>query len=452
MVTANIRLLCELGSGGMAKVWIAEHLALRTRIVVKFLSDEHIDDARTRSRFSREAAAASQVKSPHVVQMLDYGIALDGTPFIAMELLEGRDLHAHLYALGRLTPHETIVIVRQVSKALGKAHARGIVHRDIKPENIFLCDSLEDDSEPFVKLLDFGIAKGGQHAQLADHEMTQTGAIIGTPHFMSPEQIFGGAVDARSDLWSLGVVAFLCLTGAVPFTGRSVGEIALSVKTGQAPRPSELADLPPAIDAWFSRACARDPSTRFQTARDLADALAEAVGETCEPSGARRFSIPTPTPTPMPTQLVISVPPPNPEPIVAAAPAPARLLTALDAHPITIPNFRPRGRRTWIALTLVAALAVLVAVFARGRREDTSAKESTPPPPQDLSLEWKPVASATTTASAQPSAIAEVTPKPTTTPTPKPSAKPPKTTFKPKTKTPTKPIKSSSSPKHAKAR
>src|SRR5579859_5297092 len=156
-VTATIRLLRRLGAGGMGSVWVAEHLSLRTQVVVKFMAIELAASADAVERFSREAAAAAQVKSPHVVQMHDHGVTPSGVPFIVMELLEGHDLGKHLAARGRLSIGETAEIVGQVCKALARAHERGIVHRDIKPDNIFLCAN--PDGEIFVKLLDFGIAK-----------------------------------------------------------------------------------------------------------------------------------------------------------------------------------------------------------------------------------------------------------------------------------------------------
>jgi serine/threonine protein kinase len=349
MITPSVRLVRELGAGGMGKVWIADHLALRTRIVVKFLAAELQDDVRTRARFSREAAAASQVKSPHVVQMLDHGVAPDGTPFIAMELLEGRDLRAHLQTRGRLPVSEVVAIVRQVAKALSKAHERGIVHRDIKPENIFLCDTI-DPRDPFVKILDFGIAKGGEHCVVADFEATQAGMLIGTPDYMSPEQLLGGEVDARSDLWALGVVAFQALTGHLPFIGRNLGELALALHGGVTSRPSELVpSIPQAIDGWFCRVCAGEKSDRFQSARELADALAEAAGETGDASGARPW--PTMTEVPLASSL-------TPCPMSVPVPANAANTGNMVAR-------RSSGARWAFAATVLLVLAGTGVFFAR---------------------------------------------------------------------------------------
>jgi serine/threonine-protein kinase len=275
MVTSNVRLLRPLGEGGMGSVWLAEHLSLHTNVVVKFMAADLAKSMEAIARFSREAAAASQVKSPHVVQTLDHGVAPNGSPYIVMELLEGHDLGVHLEEHGRLAPTEVVAIVSQLARALVRAHERGIVHRDIKPSNIFLCDA--GGGELFVKLLDFGIAKGADMPLL--DASTRTGSFVGSPFYMSPEQVVGAKnVDAKSDLWSLGVVAFEALTGEKPFLAETVGALALAIHRDELPVPSRRAPgILPSVDAWFARACAREPSERFASAKDMADALALAV-------------------------------------------------------------------------------------------------------------------------------------------------------------------------------
>ena len=274
MVTQNVRLVRPLSEGGMGSVWVADHLALHTAVVVKFMTRDLAANPEARSRFSREAAATAQVKSPHVVQTLDHGITDDGRPYIVMELLEGRDLSSHLEASGRMSPREVAFVVSQLSRALDRAHARGIVHRDIKPENIFLCDS--GDGEIFVKLLDFGIAKA--NIPKLDGS-TKTGSLFGTPFYMSPEQLVGAKeIDFHSDLWSLGVVAFEAMTGKKPFEAETVGGIAVKAHTDPLPKPStHVPDLPSAIDGWFAKACARDPQARFGSAKEMAEALSAAA-------------------------------------------------------------------------------------------------------------------------------------------------------------------------------
>jgi len=274
-VTPSVRLLSPIGEGGMGSVWLADHTGLNTRVVVKFMLDGLDSSTTARARFKREAEAASQVKSPHVVQTFDYGVTSEGVPFIVMEHLEGRDLGAELAARGALDPATVVTIVTQVAKALTKAHAAGLLHRDIKPANIFLCHG-EAEDELFVKLLDFGIAKTPNVEGEADLDgQTKTGQVVGTPFYMSPEQVTAQkVVDLRSDLWSLGIVAFEALTGHRPYDGPSFGALAVKIATGEQPRPSaENPALPASVDAWFARACARDPAARFASARELADGL-----------------------------------------------------------------------------------------------------------------------------------------------------------------------------------
>jgi serine/threonine-protein kinase len=276
MVTPSVKLVRPLGEGGMGAVWVADHLALRTQVVVKFIASGLKDSKEATERFSREAAAAAQVKSPHVVQTFDHGFTPDGHPYIVMELLEGRDLGAFLDAERRCSPQLVVEIIAQLARALDRAHERGIIHRDIKPGNIFLCDG--GRGEVFVKLLDFGIAKGVEIPRVDSG--TKTGAMIGSPFYMSPEQILGSkSIDHRSDLWSVGVVAYEALTGDNPFDAETMGGLAIKIHSEPLPLLStKLPGLSPAIDAWFQRACARPVPDRFGSAKEMAEALAAALG------------------------------------------------------------------------------------------------------------------------------------------------------------------------------
>jgi len=276
----------------MGAVWVAEHQSLRTQVVVKFMSGELLKSPEATARFSREAAAASQVKSPHVVQTFDHGITPEGTPYIVMELLEGRDLEHHIRAAGKMSPRETVAIVAQLARALAKAHERSIVHRDIKPSNVFLCDA--GGGEMFVKLLDFGIAKGADAGIVGS--TTRTGSFIGSPFYMSPEQVVGAKdIDFRSDLWSLGVVAFEALTGEKPFIAETVGALALKIHRDPLPKATKAnPELPAAVDAWFEKACAREPSARFTSAREMADALAVAATGEKMSAGVNVDRVPAP--------------------------------------------------------------------------------------------------------------------------------------------------------------
>jgi serine/threonine-protein kinase len=276
MVTPSVKLVRPLGEGGMGSVWVADHLALHTQVVVKFIASSLKDSKDATERFSREAAAAAQVRSPHVVQTFDHGFTADGVPYIVMELLVGRDLGDFIDKEGKASPELVVEIIAQLARALDRAHERGIVHRDIKPGNIFLCDG--GGGDVFVKLLDFGIAKGVDVPQLDSG--TKTGAMIGSPFYMSPEQILGSKnIDHRSDLWSVGVVAFEALTGQKPFDAETMGGLAIRIHSEPLPLVTKLVPgLSPAVDAWFQRACSRPVPDRFNTAKEMAEALAAALG------------------------------------------------------------------------------------------------------------------------------------------------------------------------------
>jgi serine/threonine-protein kinase len=286
------RLAQPLGRGGMGSVWRAEHLSLSSPVAVKLIHARAAESPDAQARFLREAQAAAALRSPHVVQVLDHGVE-EGVPFIVMELLEGESLGARLARLGALSPAETSRIVTHVARAIAKAHEAGIVHRDLKPDNVFLVD---DGHEGTTKVLDFGIAK------IADGfgetgSSTHTGAVLGSPHYMSPEQARGTrAVDHRTDLWALGVIAFQCLTGRRPFEGAVLGDLLLRICAEPIPVPSAIAHVPPGFDAWFARATERDPDRRFQSATDLAESLRQlcGIGQTAPPASLPVPSVPAP--------------------------------------------------------------------------------------------------------------------------------------------------------------
>jgi eukaryotic-like serine/threonine-protein kinase len=274
LVTPNVRLDRPLGEGGMGSVWLADHLSLHSKVVVKFISDALATSEEARTRFAREAAAASQVKSPHVVQTFDHGVMSDGTPYIVMEHLEGRSLGDTLTECGAMEAALVIDIVAQLSRALDKAHASGIVHRDIKPDNVFLCDA--GTGEVFVKLLDFGIAKG-QSAAISGE--TKTGSVMGSPLYMSPEQLMGAKdLDFHSDLWSVGVLVFEALSGVRPFEADTVGALTMRIHNQAHPKPSSVMEgATSELDSWFEKACNVQPNLRFESAKKLADALSVAL-------------------------------------------------------------------------------------------------------------------------------------------------------------------------------
>jgi serine/threonine protein kinase len=282
ILAGRYRLEVRLGQGGMGSIWRAEHLVLQAPVAVKLIDRDAVPDEDTLSRFMREAKAAASLRSPHVVQIIDYGVE-GPLPFMVMELLEGETLAQRLKRVRRLSRQDTARVLTHVGRAVGRAHEAGIVHRDLKPENVFLVKNEDDE---IAKVLDFGVAKI-DHALLgSEGTRTRTGSILGTPYYMSPEQAQGNkAVDSRSDLWSLGVIAFECLTGQRPFFSDGLGDLVLTICVRDMPVPSDVAPVPLGFDAWFAKACARDPEQRFQTARELTDALREALGLDAKDAG-----------------------------------------------------------------------------------------------------------------------------------------------------------------------
>ena len=275
-----------VGSGGMGTVWLGRHEQLGTRLAIKFIRPQFAERPDARRRFEIEARAAASVDSKHAVKVYDYGVTDKGLPFIVMEYLEGESLSEALIRRGPFPPKEAAQVIAHASKALTKAHAAGIVHRDLKPDNIFLAANVEGEGGELgyvVKLVDFGIAKmldvspGGNGGLKGP---TQEGSVIGTPNFMSPEQLtVGGTPNALTDIWSLGACAFAAFTARIPFEGEVLGDIVLKVCVEPLPVPSKFVqDVPAGLDAWFLRACHREPLKRFQSVSELSEQLVKVCG------------------------------------------------------------------------------------------------------------------------------------------------------------------------------
>ena len=279
-ITANVRLVEHLADGGMGSVWVGEHLTLERRVAVKVISEQVLEAGgdEVLARFAREAKAVAKIRSPHVVEIYDYGLTEDQTPYIVMEFVEGETLGERLDREGQLALSDVAVIVTQTAKALTAAHKLGIVHRDIKPDNIFLVDT--DEEELFVKLLDFGIAKDAQAVQV--DRLTGTRSVLGTPEYMSPEQLLTPkAVNYRADLWAVGAVGYHMVTGQVPFASETLAGLFAAITQSTSPPPSSVQpSLPPTLDAWFVKALAREPDDRFGSAKEMAAAFEAACGST----------------------------------------------------------------------------------------------------------------------------------------------------------------------------
>ena len=293
----------KIGEGGMGRVYLARHVRLPQNVAVKVLHPWLVRDPSVVTRFRREAVNASQIENEHVARVFDHGELGDGLLYIAMEFAEGKPLGEIIARNGPLPIGRAIEITRQVADALAAAHERPtpIVHRDLKPDNILL--GVRRDGSDRVKVVDFGIAEamsgGGP-------KLTQQGLVIGTPEYMSPEQLSASSLDWRSDIYSLALVTFYMLTGRLPFVGESPHEAALMRLRD---RPKTLAEVtndgtwPPALQAVIDKALARTPAERYDTAPEFAQALADAVGvperAATSPTPVR-VDIPTPSPFPAP--------------------------------------------------------------------------------------------------------------------------------------------------------
>ena len=275
-IDGRYRVLRRIGSGGMADVWLAEDPHLQRRVALKVLHRRFAQDREFVERFRREAEAAAGLSHPNIVAVYDRG-EVEGTYYIAMQLLEGRSLKA-LIDQG-LTPEQAVPLVRQVLEAAGFAHRHGVVHRDLKPQNVLV------DDEGVATVTDFGIARAGAS------EITQVGSVMGTPHYLSPEQAQGQAVTAVSDLYSVGVILYEALAGQVPFEADSAVAIAMKQVSSAPQRPSSIAPaVSPALDAVTMRALEKDPGQRFQSAEAFIAALDAAVRDPGAGQGTAAFA------------------------------------------------------------------------------------------------------------------------------------------------------------------
>jgi eukaryotic-like serine/threonine-protein kinase len=354
IVAGKYRLDAVIGEGGMGAVWAATHTGLGQAVAIKFISKEFVTSPEALRRFDAEAKAAAQLRSRHVVQVFDNGTLEDGTPYIAMELLRGENVFARVHRAGPVPLNEVVEILGQCCRALGRAHAAGIIHRDIKPDNIFLAQTDEDGI--LVKVVDFGIAKFASNPN--DHGSTRTGAVLGTPLYMSPEQARGlKSIDYRTDLYSLGLVAYTMLTGNLAFSSESFGDLLLQICT--APLPSLCANapwLPAAMETWFQRACARDPAARFVSAQEFADALRAASDGTVRASA-------------LPESVLQQTPGPsgNPAHAVSVGTASGMSRSGDRAAAVVVP--KSRGALVAVILLLLVGAIAVAAVLTLGKKD-----------------------------------------------------------------------------------
>ncbi len=280
MLTDKYRIDERISEGGMGTVYRATHVLMEKRVAIKILHPTLAADDKIVARFSREARAASRISHPHALNVTDFGESQSGVVFLVMEYLHGRTLKEEVQAAGPLALPRVVEIIKQVTGALDSAHAEGVVHRDLKSDNIMLVEA--PNGSDWAKVLDFGIAKIKEPVDGYDPGLTAPNLIIGTPQYMSPEQCSQASdIDARSDIYSLGIIIYEMLVGHVPFVGDS--PTAIMMKHLQEPPPSvleERKDLPPEVGKVIARALAKRPEERFQSAGELSKALeAAAAGE-----------------------------------------------------------------------------------------------------------------------------------------------------------------------------
>ncbi|HEX2716774.1 MAG TPA: serine/threonine-protein kinase [Gemmatimonadaceae bacterium] len=354
IIADRYHVISKLGEGGMGQVYLAEHVRMGRRSAVKIMHPAMVHDADAISRFNREAANASRITHPHVAAIYDFGETPEGLIYLAMEFVEGEPLTAVIEREGALPPRRVATLVRQAADALAAAHAQGIVHRDLKPDNIMVARNR--DGSDCVKIVDFGIAKAANNEA---QKVTRTGLVVGTPEYMSPEQLAGDPLDGRSDIYSLALVAFTSLTGRLPFPSETSQESMIMRLTD---RPRSLAEMKPGI-AWparlqavMDRALAREASGRYADAAEMGRAFMAAIEDMPDAALAEAS-----------TSIMAA-----PLPATRVAPAPT-LVTGATAT-------RPRRPR-W-PLVAGGAAVVLGAVVALGilaRDEGGAAQRDTVP-------------------------------------------------------------------------
>ncbi len=340
-----------LGQGGMGVVMAAKHLTLGKLVAIKLMRADLVVDPNAAQRFVREARAASRLRSEHIVRVIDLDTLDDGAPYMAMEYLEGEDLGALLARRGSISAAEAATCIAQVCEAVAEAHAAGIVHRDLKPANLFV--TRRQDGSPCMKVLDFGVSKIIAGGPLADDlTTTDTKALVGSPHYMAPEQLISAkSVDPRTDVWALGCILFQLISGRTPFAATALAEVLASILRDEVPSLDAVQpDVPPGFAAVVARCLDKDPARRFQRVDDLAAALAPFVEG-------------------RPTDVIVPVAAPTTTVTTAEAPPTVRVTATAEVR---------RARASWPRLVAVVLLAIGGVAGYRMMAADDAVPAATP--------------------------------------------------------------------------
>jgi serine/threonine-protein kinase len=400
LIAGKYRVKRRIGAGGMGAVYEGEHVEIGKRVAIKVIESEHARSAELAARFRREARAASAVESEHIVQVFDVGQDDTVGLYMVMELLVGEDLASRLESSGgRIPVDEAVTLIAQAGRALGKAHAAGVVHRDLKPANLFL--TTREDGTTSVKILDFGISKlirpdaaaeGGATSGAKTSLLTREGAVMGTPMYMSPEQAQGLPVDARSDVWSLASVLYEAVAGRTAYEPRDTYEQMIVQIVTKKPAPIE--EVAPWVPAPIARvieaALAHDVDARTSDAAMFAKSLSAAAREAGAPASATDASG-----APSSERLLAA-----PSTRSAASPPTGTGVVVGARTPLDASSAGKRGRTTAIAIATAVAIAA-VAIVALATREPapkTAAQGGLVAPPPSLAASAPPTPAASTSA------------------------------------------------------